>query len=362
MNKRDTLIWLNTLQGCSNKAMDNIEKHYHNIEDIWLSSASDIKAIENITDKLKQTIIAHKDKSYFDSIMEKIEKNGVNVVTVVDFEFPNKLKNIPDCPKVLYTKGMNLKSEEDIIAIVGSRRATSYGKHITQKFTNELLDLGLTVISGMAMGIDTEVHTTSIKKQKRNIAVLGCGVDIVYPKSNRTVYEKILEIGCIVSEFPLGTEPLPYNFPKRNRIISGMSSGVLVVEANEKSGSLITATHAAEQGKDVFAVPGNINSIYSRGTNLLIRDGAKLVLDVSDIIEEIREFKDLETMSKTKVDYSKLSKDEIKIVSFIEKEPMHTDLICLKTNFNISNVQSILTILEMKGIVKKLPNQLFAIV
>lgn len=361
MNKRDTLIWLNSLDGITNKAIDNIEKNYQDIEDIWLSSNNDILNMK-LTDKLKQNIIKYRCSSYFESIMEEIEKSDVDIITSCDVEFPEKLKFIPDCPKVLYTKGQPLKSQEDIIAIVGSRRASSYGTYITEKLTHELLDLSITVISGMAKGIDTEVHKTCIKKQKRNIAVLGSGVDVIYPKSNRVLYEKILEIGTVVSEFPLGTEPLRYNFPKRNRIISGMSQGVLVIEANEKSGSLITATHAAEQGREVFAVPGNINSIYSRGTNMLIKDGAKIVLEVTDIIEEIREFRDLEVKKKTKIDYSKLSKDEIKILSCIEKEPMHADLICVNTKFNISNVQSILTILEMKGIVKKLPNQLFAIV
>ena len=256
-----------------------------------------------------------------------------------------------------------LKRQENLIGIVGARKATSYGKHITNKLTNELLDFGINPVSGMAKGVDTEVHLASIKKDQRNIAVLGCGVDVIYPKSNKYIYEKIIENGSVISEFPLGTQPLKYNFPQRNRIISGLSSGVLVIEANERSGSLITAHHAAEQGKDVFAVPGNINSIYSRGTNLLIKDGAKIVLGVEDIIEEIREFSDLKgKRDKVQIDYSKLSEAEVKIISFIEEEPIHTDLICLKTNMTISNVNSILTILEMKGIVKKLPNQLFTIV
>lgn len=363
MNSRDTIIWLNSINGITNKTIDKLYENYGSLENVWLSSAKDIENISFISEKVKNEILKYRNKAYFENLMENIIKENVDVVTIIDEEFPERLKYIYDCPKVIYTKGEKLKREEKILAIVGSRKATSYGKHITNKLTNELLELGITPISGMAKGIDTEVHLTSIKKDKRNIAVLGCGVDVVYPKSNKYVYDKIIENGCVISEFPLGTEPLRYNFPQRNRIISGLSQGVIVVEANEKSGSLITAHHATEQGKEVFAVPGNINSIYSKGTNLLIKDGAKIVLGIEDIIEEIKEFENIKTIKNKKtVDYSKLSKDEVKIVSCIENEPMHSDLICLKTGITISNVNSILTILEMKGIVIRLPNQLFTVI
>lgn len=360
MNNRDTLIWLNSIKGVTIKVIEKLENHYEHLTDIWSTSNSDINSVKTISQKTRDEIIIKRDKTYFDNVMENIEKNDVKLLTILDEEFPQNLKYIYNCPKVLYVKGDMLKKQEHMIAVVGSRKATAYGKHITQKLSNDLLDLGITLVSGMAKGVDTEVHISAIKKNKRNIAVLGCGVDVIYPKSNKYIYDKIIENGSVISEFPLGTEPLRYNFPQRNRIISGLSSGVLIVEANEKSGSLITATHAAEQGKEVFAVPGNINSIYSRGTNLLIKDGAKVVLGVEDIIEEIREFKNIKNeKEKIKIDYSGLSKDEVKIISCIEEEPIHTDLICLKTNMSISNVNSILTILEMKGIVKKLPNQLF---
>lgn len=363
MNNRDTLIWLNSIQGVSVKVVEKLENYYTQLENIWYSSHDEINKIKTISEKIRNEITNKKNKTYFDNVMENIIKNDVKVLTILDEEFPEKLKYIYNSPKVLYVRGDMLKKQEKLIGIVGARKATSYGKHITNKLTNELLDLGINPVSGMAKGVDTEVHLASIKRNQRNIAVLGCGVDVVYPKSNKYIYEKIIENGSVISEFPLGTPPLKYNFPQRNRIISGLSSGVLVIEANERSGSLITATHAAEQGKDVFAVPGNINNIYSRGTNLLIKDGAKIVLGVEDIIEEIREFSDLKgKRNKVEIDYSKLSEEEVKIISFIEEEPIHTDLICVKTNMSISNVNSILTILEMKGIVKKLPNQLFTIV
>ncbi len=359
MNSREALIWLNNIKGVTIKVTEKLENYYGSLGNVWLSSNNEINNIRTIPEKVRNEIINKKNKTYFDNMMENIERNHVKTITILDKDFPKKLKNIYSCPKVLYVRGDMLKSQEHLIGIVGSRKATAYGKHITQKLANELSDFGITLVSGMAKGVDTEAHLAYVKKNKRNIAVLGCGVDVVYPKSNRYIYEKIIENGSVISEFPLGTPPLRYNFPQRNRIISGLSSGVLVIEANERSGSLITAHQAAEQGKDVFAVPGNINSIYSRGTNLLIKDGAKIVLGVEDIIEEIREFKDLKNReTKIKIDYSKLSKDEVEIISCIE-EPIHTDLICLKTGMPISSVNSILTILEMKGIVRKLPNQLF---
>ncbi len=360
MDNRDVLIWLNSIKGVNINVIDKLESYFNNLENIWLASSSDINKIKVISEKIRVEIINKRDKTYFENIMENIERNNVKILTVLDKDFPIKLKYIPSCPKVLYIKGDMLKKQEKLIGVVGARKATAYGKLVTNKLANDLLDLGINLISGMAKGVDTEVHLAAIKKNKRNIAVLGSGVDVIYPRSNKYIYDKIIENGSVISEFPLGTEPLRYNFPQRNRIISGLSSGVLVVEANEKSGSLITAHHALEQGKEVFAVPGNINSIYSKGTNLLIKDGAKIVLRVEDIIEEIKEFENIGLeKEKSNLDYSGLSKDEVKVISCIEEEPVHTDLICLKSEMSISNVNSILTILEMKGIVKKLPNQLF---
>lgn len=362
MNNRDSLIWLNNITGVTNRTIEKLENYYESLENIWLSCDEEILSLKNISTKVKNEIIKCKNKSYYDKVIEEIENKDVKVITILDENYPKRLRDIYDCPKVLYIKGTMPEDDENILAIVGARKATIYGKWAASKIANDLLDRGITLISGMASGIDTEVHISAIKKNKKNIAVLGCGVDVIYPKSNKNVYSKIIENGCVISEFPLGTQPLRHNFPQRNRIISGLSLGVVVIEASEKSGSLITATHAAEQGKDVFALPGNINSIYSIGTNKLIKDGAKLVLDVEDILEEIRELKDVKVSSKKRnINYDSLSEDEKKIISYIKQGPIHSDIICHKTKINISKLNSILTILEMKGIVKRLPNQLFTI-
>ncbi|KNF08802.1 DNA protecting protein DprA [Gottschalkia purinilytica] len=365
MDNRDTLIWLNNIRGVSNKIIEKLEKYYVDIKNIWYSSNDDILRIQGINEKTKLEIIKLKDYSYYERIMENVDKLGIKVVTIYDNNFPNRLRHIYNCPKVLYIKGDLLIEDHISIAIVGSRKVTAYGKWAAEKFATELAKIGVTTISGMAKGVDTDVHRSTIKSNGRTIAVLGSGLDVIYPKSNKNLYEEIIYNGCVMSEFPLGTQPFAYNFPQRNRIVSGLSLGVVVIEAGEKSGSLITAQHALEQGKDVFALPGNINSIYSIGTNKLIKDGAKLLLSLDDIIEEIIELKDISKKinvdNRNIIDYEELSEKEVQIFKCIQEGTIHLDMISYKTGINISSVTSILTILEIKGIIKQLPGKLFSV-
>ncbi len=206
-------------------------------------------------------------------------------------DYPERLRNIYDPPKKLYVLGNFKILKEKAIAIVGSRKATEYGKKVAFQISQELTKENINVVSGLAIGIDTYAHlgAISIQNQASTIAVLGSGIDEMYPKENTELARKIIQTGgCIVSEYPLGTKPNKINFPQRNRIISGLSDGVVVVEASEKSGSLITAEFGIEQGKEIFAVPGNIDNLLSKGTNKLIQDGAKMVLSSKEILEEIR--------------------------------------------------------------------------
>ena len=231
----------------------------------------------------------------------------------------------------MYIKGEILEEDSLSLAIVGSRKATAYGKWACEKFSRELVDLGVTIVSGLAAGIDTVAHKTAVNNGGRTIGVLGNGIDIVYPKKNISLFEKIVENGAVISEFPLGTPPLPYNFPQRNRIISGLSMGVIVIEAQEKSGSLITAHHALEQGKEVFALPGNINSIYSGGTNKLIKDGAIPLLDIEAIIDEVHELRLKQRSNKVvNIDYSNLSETEIKVIELLKEAPLYIDVIAYR--------------------------------
>jgi len=255
MNSRETLIWLNSIKGVGNRTIDKLTKHFVDISNIWTASTNYIMSLCDIDEKIKNEIISNRNGNYFERLTSYILKNDIRVITYLDEDYPEKLKNIFDYPKVLYSKGEFNIENKVAIAIVGSRKATSYGKWAAEKFSRELARMGISIISGMARGIDTEAHKGAIKEHGHTIAVLGCGVDVVYPSSNRELYKDIISNGCVISEFSPGTHPINYNFPLRNRIISGLASGIIVIEAGEKSGSLITAEHAIEQGKDVFALP-----------------------------------------------------------------------------------------------------------
>ncbi len=362
MLSRDILIWLNSINGVGNKTIDILINHVGNIKDIWNLSNNEIYSIKGINKKVKNSIIKSKTEKYICNLMNKIIKLDIKVLTIIDKEYPSRLKNIFNSPKVLYIKG-DLKEQDKLcIAIVGSRKATFYGKWAAEKISKELAQSGVTVISGMARGIDTKAHYGALASKGRTIAVLGSGIDIIYPKSNTGLFEDIKNNGCIITEYPPGMKPVSHNFPQRNRIISGLSLGVLVVEATKKSGSLITVSHALEQGKEVFALPGNINSIYSKGTNALIKDGAKLVTNTNDILEEIIELKDsfIET-DENKIDIEKLTSDEKKVIKTIIEGPIHIDMISYNTNISISKLNSILTVLEMKSLIKQIPGNVFII-
>lgn len=361
LSKKDILIWLNSLN-IGNQNIEKIISQVDDIRDIWYMTDSVINRFKNISSKNKETIIKNRNEDYLKKVLYILEEQNIEVVTIYDENYPKSLKNIYNKPLVLYIKGKILEEDEFAIAVVGSRKATSYGKWATEKFVKELVNLDITIVSGLATGIDSIAHKTALEYNGRTIAVLGNGLDIVYPNKNKELYKEIAKNGALITEYFCGVAPLPYNFPQRNRIISGLSLGVIIVEAKGKSGSLITAQHALEQGKEVFAVPGNINSIFSEGTNRLIKDGAKLIMDVEDIIEELYQLQDrLNRIKKENIDYSNLSELEISIVELIKEGPMHCDTIAMKTGMNIKEVNSILTILELKGIIKEIGGGIFAL-
>lgn len=286
--------------------------------------------------------------------LEKADRLEVEIIPFYSEEFPRQLLEIKQKPLLLYTKGRLKQIPLEAVAIVGSRKCTSYGKTISYKFAYELGKLGVCVISGLAYGIDSEAHKGAIESNGTTIAVLGNGVDVVYPREHLELYKEIEAKGLLISEFPLESKPTKYNFPFRNRLISGLSFAVAVVEAEVKSGSLITAMHALEQGKEVFAVPGNITSKTSRGTNELIRDGAIPVLGVDDIIENIPQLKHLSNSAKV----YKPSKEEDVILSQIEDGDTF-DTILEKVNKDERELLMLLTLLEMKGLIKKSSGRYF---
>jgi DNA processing protein len=273
--------------------------------------------------------------------------------------YAEALLGIPDHPPYLYVKGA-ICGEEPAIAIVGSRRASTYGLSTAEKFAHDLSSHHVTIVSGMARGIDTAAHRGALKARGRTIGILGCGIDITYPAENRRLYAEIAESGVLISEFPMGTEPRPENFPRRNRIISGISSGVLVVEATENSGSLITAQYALDQGRDVFAVPGNICYGNSRGTNRLIKQGAKLVERIEDILEELPPGQQTGEIRQPDIKIT-LSPREAGIYTLLAGDPLHIDDIIAKSALTVGEVSAILLRLELNGMIIHLPGKYFTL-
>lgn len=353
-NLTKNLIMLNMILGPNNNLIEKIEDFFGQDElqniHLYLSELKESNLIEaKKVDELTKFI----KENRMDFFEEYLNKENIFTLTKYDFNYPEKLRYIENQPFILYIKGNldSLINKRKSLAVIGSRKATAYGKWATEKFVSELSFNKFNIISGMANGIDTFAHNEALKCNNYTVAVLGCGVDIIYPPRNKTLYSKIVESGAVISEFPLGTIPMPYNFPVRNRIISGLSDGILVIEASEKSGTLITATHGAEQGKEIFAIPGNIDNIYSRGTNKLIREGAKVTTCIEDILEEFS--LEISIDATNYVDFSSFSKTQIDIINYLKTG--EKTILQLKdfTNHTISELYSCLTMLEMQGIIKQ---------
>lgn len=358
MENRDVLIFLHSLF-LNEKLMEELLR-FDELDKILHLSKEEL--IERTGAKFAQVekIITARNKDYFNKLISDINKYATQVFTIYDDDYPEELRYIEEPPLVLYAKGLKLNLEGVRIGVVGSRKATAYGKFATEKFVSELADMGVTIVSGMAQGIDALSHRVAMDNSTYTIGVLGTGIDTKFPATNSALYDRIYENGTVISEYPIGAAAMPHNFPRRNRIISGLSQGVIVVEAKDKSGSLITARLAAEQGKEVFAVPGNINSLYSEGTNKLIRDGAIPLLDVKDIVDNIFELQLLEAEEKNKT-FEDLSDEELEIVNIIIEGTTSLDGIINLTGIEITKLSSILTMLEMKGVVEEMSGMGFVV-
>ncbi|MDW7668249.1 MAG: DNA-processing protein DprA [Bacillota bacterium] len=355
MNYKDTLILLNSAIGPKNDVINNLIEYFGSIEviiDSFLEYERDLEFLsEKDKIKIKDYIISNK----LDKIKSQIENKNIKIITKFDRNYPEKLKYIDNSPYLLYTRGKieDLNSIDRNISIVGSRKATNYGKWVCEKFSKELTLKEITITSGMALGIDSIAHRTCISNNGSTVAVLGSGVDTVYPKRNKKLYEEIMIDGLIVSEFPIGSTAMPYNFPVRNRIISGLSDGVLVVEASNRSGTLITATYAGEQNKEVFAVPGNIDNYLSKGTNQLIREGAKITTGIEDILEEFNWSDNQKNKKNLQLNYDKYEKVEVNILELLKEGSKNIIELSEKISIKQQDLLSKLTILEMQGIISQ---------
>jgi DNA processing protein len=313
-----------------------------------------------INEKIANEFAKERIKISPDNIMEEIQKEGVKIALIKDKEYPPLLSEIYEPPLILYYKGEIEDKNPFAIAMVGTRKFSAYGKQAAEKITKDLVLRNCTIISGLALGIDTISHYTALDNGGRTVGVLGTGVDrkSIYPSSNCHLADKIIGSGgMIISEFPLKTLPLKYNFPRRNRIISGLSLGTVVVEAGERSGALITANFALEQNREVFAVPGNIFSAVSKGPNKLIRAGAKPVMDVSDIMESLDSSKTYSHIEIKKILPESI--EEKTILAHLSHEPKHADELVRLTKLSTSVINSTLTIMEMKGIAKNIGGMMY---
>lgn len=357
-------LFLN-VDGIGPQKLLNLYASFNSFEAILKSTHNELLRVPGISKILAGKILKIKsnfinEKELLEKELEKLNSLNGNIITFWDKDYPSLLKNIYSPPLILYTLGNFLEVDKYSIAVVGTRRATNYGKWAAEFIVGNLAQQNITIISGLARGIDSIAHRTTLKKGGRTIAVIGSGLDVIYPPENRTLFREIAETGVIVSEYPLGTKPDAQNFPKRNRIISGLSLGTVVIETRTNGGAMQTAAFALDQNREVFAVPGNLKVPQSEGTNSLIKKGeAKLVTNGEDILQELDlKLKPIigKTIPKPSID---LNLFEEKIINTLNYEAKHIDVISAEASINTSECLVHLLSLEFKGLVKQLPGKNF---
>ncbi|MBI2487270.1 MAG: DNA-protecting protein DprA [Deltaproteobacteria bacterium] len=363
MKEFKSWIALKMVTGVGDVLFRNLISKFQSPKSVFEAELGELQRVEGIGEKTIQAIRNFSEWDEAEKEVSRIEKLGFKLILLTDSNYPKNLFTIYNPPPFIYVKGDIIKDDDIAIAIVGTRVPDRYGRFVTEELAGELAARGISVVSGMARGIDSIAHDGALKRGGRTIAVLGSGLDVIYPQENKKLYERISNQGAVISELPIGTTPDSVNFPKRNRIISGLSLGVAVVQASDKSGSLITASFALEQNREVFAVPGNIGSRLSRGTNRLIKQGAKLVESVDDILSEIEAFSNLggkryldESFSSL---LSELSQDEREVYSMLKEKPLHIDEIIKLTGIDSARALSVLLSLELSGIIVQLPAKMF---
>lgn len=357
MNYIEELINLKLIKGVGDVTIRKIINKIDNLDELVKMKAEELANKTEISLLMAQLIVEGLTDSTIlkklDNLKELINKKEIKIITFYDQRYPPILKEIAQPPVLLFAIGDLSLLEKKMLAIVGTRKPSHYGIYATKKIVGELVDYGFTIVSGLAKGIDGLAHNITLENSGQTIAVLGCGIDVIYPQEHRSLYNAIARKGLIISEYPPGESPRPGYFPLRNRIISGLSYGTLVVEASLKSGTLITVQAALEQSREVFAIPGPISSINSIGTNHLIKQGAKLVQTVDDIIEEFT-YLDLKSKAKEK-EIIKMTANEQKIYNVLLIETADIDSLLVKTKLNFNEIYQYLLTMQLKGLIVKLP-------
>jgi DNA processing protein len=333
--------------------------HFKDPAEVLSASPRELAQVPGIDKKLASAIAHHKNgEAFADEQLRRLNKVGGRIATLWDKEYPDLLKRIYDPPAFLFVLGKIAKQDSASVAIVGTRRPSTYGQQIAEEFSRGLAKLGITTVSGLARGVDTIVHASTLKAGGRTLAVIGSGIDVYYPPENRKLQEQIADSGAVISEFPMGAKPDAPNFPRRNRLISGISLGTIVIESAEDGGAMITATTALDQNREVFAVPGNINEKRSEGPNKLIREGrAKLVVSLEDVFEELR--LPHASVKRETTPAIELSMFEQQVFHVLTSEPQHIDVIAERVQVSTSDALVRLLGLEFKGLVKQLPGKHF---
>ena len=354
------IVWLSAIAGIGRKKIRRLLDYYKYPSRIWSASSGELAEYGNADSETIYKIISTRDEDRLLNYAELMERKGISFVSVYDGLYPPLLLDSQDCPLGFYAAGDTGILSMDKLGIVGARRCSEYGGRVAFDFSAYIASKGVAIVSGMAKGIDAMSHKGALSARGMTIAVLGSGADICYPAENRDVYDAILEKGLIISEYPLGDEAKPHHFPERNRIISGLSKGVLVVEAAKRSGTLITVDCALENGREVFVIPGNITSRLSEGTNSLISQGCPIATSPRDILDGlgIAESTDKAESEGNKKDIKPFLAPEEEIVYHcINHEPLSFDELKALSNVSVHELQYILTLLELGGYVERLPGQ-----
>lgn len=354
MKPDERVYWLafSVFPGIGPKRFGELLHHFGNAKEAWHAPGPRLGKL--LGEKLAEKLDKFRTGFSVEAYARRLQRIGVSFITFNDEQYPKLLKQIENPPYVIYIKGIHYNDtyhySDKIIAIVGTRKVTSYGREVTQLLTQQLVDAGFTIVSGLAMGVDAIAHKTTIDNGGKTIAVLGSGVDVCYPTSNKWLYDSLIkENGCIVSEYPIGQKPSKGSFPSRNRIIAGLSQAVLVTEGAEDSGALITAKYALEFGRKVFAVPGPITSSLSKGPNELINKGAKLVISATDILKELG-VENYELKIKGRKIKGETEGEQV-IIDILQNEALQFDEIVRRSRFESSQVGTLLSLLEIKGFV-----------
>jgi DNA processing protein len=361
MNTDPVLYWigLNSVPGVGRITFRKLVTLFGSPERALAASHEELKNIERLPDKAREEIASSSWRKHAEQEIIKATAAGVHIITSDDPRYPENLKKTPDPPLYVYVKGALHPEDANALAIVGTRKPTHYGKTVTQRLASELASAGFTIVSGMARGIDTQAHKGALAAKGRTIAVLGCGIDVAYPPENKGLVEEIAANGAVITENPFGTRPEAGYFPARNRIISGLSRGTVIIEAAEDSGSLITAKDTIEQGRKLFAVPGNIGSITSRGPNSLIKDGAILVESGNDILKGLGVHPEGVRQKQALRPLPSLTREEEIVFQCITKEPKHIDIIMKECRSTAGKLSGVLINLELKGLAKQLSGKYF---